>query len=125
MNQRIKRVRGTVTRDRKNRENTARAGDRACGDGAPTTGADRDPIGSLARRIVGTGLATPTILFIESTRPLGFVASQAVRFAEPVLGLFLGPESVDAVATALEDRKGIERLLAEIERLQAEGGRES
>jgi hypothetical protein len=81
-----------------------------------------DPLVRLAESIVSKGLGTPAILFFESTRPLGFVASQAVRVAEPLLGLFFRPASVDAVAAAMEDRDGIERLLKEIERLQAGGG---
>jgi hypothetical protein len=86
---------------------------------------ERDPLSSLAESIVSKGLATPAILFFESTRPLSFVASQAVRFAEPLLDLFFRPESVDTFAAALEDRDGIDRLVEEIERLQAETRRGS
>jgi hypothetical protein len=102
-----------------NREHSVRADTRPAvpeeGKGSPPPPAD-DPARRLARAIVGRGLATPAILFLACMKPLGFVASQLVRFAEPVLGAVARPESVDAFAGLLEDREGTERLLREIER---------
>ena len=81
---------------------------------------EQDPISGIARRIVKLGLATPAILFIDSLKPLGFVAGQFLRVVGPAASLFTRPGTVDALADTLEERSGADTLVREIERLTAE-----
>ena len=75
-----------------------------------------DEIARIARKIARANLATPAILFAESLKPLGFVAGQLLRAGTPLLGLFVGERSLDAIAEALEKPDGIERFVRELER---------
>jgi len=46
-------------------------------------------IGNIAKTVVDYGLEAPTIMFLEATRPLSFIASQlAIVFLGPLQSLF-------------------------------------
>lgn len=88
--------------------------------------ADRDLVERIASWLAPRKLAAPAILFLESSRPLSFVGSQAmvgaapvVHAIEPLLRL-LGPEftaaDFDRLAGLFERRDGLELLIIEIER---------
>jgi len=79
--------------------------------------AGRDPLKAAARKIAASGLAAPAILFLEGVKPLGFVASQFLRFVEPLLAPFSRPGTIDAIASAVGERDGVERFVREIEKL--------
>lgn len=81
-----------------------------------------DVLEEVARAVVRRGLTAPAILFLESVRPLGFVASQAMLFFGPLLGWVVPRERYDALQRALESRDGVERLLLRIEALDAGEG---
>ena len=62
------------------------------------------------------GLVTPAVLYLESMRPLSFVGSQFMHVMSPAVTTFLSSSDWDALATLLEDRRGLEYLLTRIER---------
>ena len=69
----------------------------------------------LARWIVERRLETPALLFLESSRPLSFVGSQAMHFFHPLASvLFTGPD-YGRLARLLEDRENLSILLATLE----------
>ena len=39
----------------------------------------------LAKQVVKRGMTVPAIIFLESVRPLNFIASQAMVFFEPIV----------------------------------------
>ena len=67
------------------------------------------------RMIARRGLTAPAILFLESVRPMGFIASQAMVFFGPMVGLVSFRRDYDAITRLLEDREGVERLICAIE----------
>jgi hypothetical protein len=69
----------------------------------------------IAARIVALGMATPAIFFLESVRPLNFVASQAMVFFGPLATAILPRAEYERLARILEDRASIEALLVRIE----------
>jgi hypothetical protein len=71
----------------------------------------------IAARIVRHGLETPAIFFLESVRPLNFVASQAMVFFGPLATAILPPADYQRLAKILERRESIEALLVRIEAL--------
>ncbi len=71
----------------------------------------------IAARIVRHGLATPAIFFLESVRPLNFVASQAMVFFGPLATAILPRQDYERFAKILEQRESIEALLVRIEAL--------
>ncbi len=82
-----------------------------------------DPIEKLADKLVGWGLTTPSIIFCESFKPLSFLLGQALRFLEPFLSFAASREDVNRLASALEEREGLEKLVEAIERLSASESR--
>ncbi len=63
------------------------------------------------------GLAAPAIFFLESSKPLSFIGSQALVFLEPFVKSILNVASYDRFVALLEDRRNIEKLIVRIEDL--------
>jgi hypothetical protein len=72
-------------------------------------------IEQLAQRIHHWRMAQPALFVLEVTKPLSFLASQGLLLCEPVLGLFFGEPRVSQYASFLEDRTGVESLIARLE----------
>ena len=93
----------------------------------PPAGGEPDPdealIAAVAGRAVRMGLAVPAVFFLESTKPLSFVGSQALVFLEPFVKAFLNLASYDRFTALMEDRKNVERLIRKIEELEDERAR--
>lgn len=79
---------------------------------------------SWARWLVRRGLTVPAIMFLESIKPLGFVAGQFLRCAAPFFSLFVAPERLAALSAQLEERDGIERFVQRIEQSHAAAEKE-
>jgi hypothetical protein len=94
----------------------------------PPAGGEADPdealIAAVAGRVVRMGLAIPAIFFLESTKPLSFVGSQALVFFEPFVKAFLNLASYDRFTALMEDRKNVERLIRKVEELEDERARQ-
>jgi len=69
----------------------------------------------LAGRIVQLHMAAPAILFLETGKPLAFLGSQALVFAEPMVRLFFTAPRYGDVTRLLEDRTNVEALIQRIE----------
>jgi hypothetical protein len=74
-----------------------------------------DAIERMARTVVDRRLETPVLFLLEMNRPLSFLASQALLFAEPLAGAFFGFGGIRAWQGILEDRKSVDRLIRRIE----------
>jgi hypothetical protein len=73
----------------------------------------------VAALTVRFGMTAPTILFLESVRPMSFVGSQAMLVLSPFVNVLASRAEWDALQTLLEDRRGIEVLIARIEEVAA------
>lgn len=73
-----------------------------------------------ARKIVGKGLETPAILFLEMHKPLTFLASQGLLVGMPFLAPFLGVDVVHKYSKLLERRENVELLIRRVEELVSE-----
>jgi hypothetical protein len=76
---------------------------------------DRDLLDRLAVAVAARGLTTAAIFMLESARPLGFVASQAMIFFRPLVRAFAKAESYDRLARLLERRGAVELLVRRLE----------
>jgi hypothetical protein len=76
-------------------------------------------IDQLSQQINHWRLSLPAVLILQITRPLSFVASQALLLCEPLLSFFDGTTRIANYAELLSDRTNIDRLVARLE----EGGR--
>ena len=79
---------------------------------------DKQLISKLAKKIVRHGLAVPAIFFIEMVKYLSFFGSQLMIFFGPIITVFIASHMYYRYAELLEDRKNVELLLIEIERLE-------
>ena len=79
---------------------------------------DKQLIIDLANKIFSHGLSVPAIFFLEMVKYLSFFGSQLLIFFGPIITVFIPSESFYKVSELLEDRKNIEFLLKEIERLE-------
>ena len=79
----------------------------------------------VASQLVQRGMATPTILFLESMGPLSFLGSQALYALSPILGLVCNPTELERMAGILERRESIAAFIEIIEGKEQErwGGR--
>jgi hypothetical protein len=79
-------------------------------------------IDKIAKRVADHYMETPTILFLESFKPLSFVAAQfGMVYLGPLTSL-LGSWSEDGLAL-LQKKENVERLLQRIEELSLERGK--
>lgn len=76
-------------------------------------------IEKIAAAVADRGLETPAVLFLESYRPLGFIASQGAVMASPLVWALAPGVEMEALAALLDDREAIEQLIARIEELAA------
>ncbi len=65
----------------------------------------------IAKRRMGT----PALVFIESVRPLNFIASQLLYFLAPFAELIFNSTEYQQFAALLEDKKNVEYLLDKID----------
>ena len=61
----------------------------------------------LAKKAVERGMAVPAILFLESIKPLNFIASQVMVFFEPVIQSVFNFRDYNTLRSALEKRESI------------------
>ena len=79
-------------------------------------------IEKIAKRVVDHHMETPTILFLETFKPLSFVASQFGTVYLGPLTPLLGAWSEEGLAL-LQKKENVERLLQKIEELSLEKSR--
>jgi len=77
---------------------------------------DRALLDGVADALARRRLATTALFFLESVKPLGFVAGQAMHFFRPLVGAVVGePERWDRLASLLERRGAVELLARRLE----------
>ena len=81
---------------------------------------ERELLERIAGEVVRRGLTAPAILFLASLAPMNFVASQAMLFFAPMVGVVLARKDYDLLQRMLERRESIELILSSIERRDAE-----
>ena len=84
-------------------------------EGAKLDDCDTALIRKLADYVVRRNMSVPAVMFLESVRPLNFVGSQAMVFFKPIISRFFTKVEYDKLASMLEKREVIDRLIKEIE----------
>jgi len=81
---------------------------------------EQNILSKFADRIVARGMTVPALFFLESTRHVSFLGSQLLVFFGPVLTSFINSEKYYNFSELLEDKKNVDFLLDEIERIDLE-----
>ncbi len=76
---------------------------------------DKRLIERLANGIVNRGLSVPSVMFLESIKPLSFLSSQTMLFFRPIVTAVFPISSYDRIESLLEKRQSIEWLIRVIE----------
>ena len=80
---------------------------------------EAEVLDKVARKVVEKRMAVPAIVFLESVKPLNFIASQAMVFFEPIVQSLFNLKQYDTFRSALEKRESVEILLQKIEKYDA------
>lgn len=75
-------------------------------------------INKIAQKVVDMRLSPVAIVFLESSKPLSFIGNQFMIFMQPFYRAFFSYREYEEIAAMLEERKNIEILICEIERLE-------
>ena len=86
--------------------------------GVTISRSDKRLISNLAEKIVRHGMAIPAIFFLEMVKYLSFFGGQIMIFFGPIITVFIPSHSYYKMAELLEDKKNVEFLLIQIERLE-------
>ena len=77
---------------------------------------DRAFLDEIADAIARRRLISPALFFLESSKPLNFVASQLLVFLRPFIGMWWDrPATWDRLQRLLEQRASIELLVRRLE----------
>ena len=74
----------------------------------------------LAREVVRFHMATPAVIFLESTKYMNRVGSQFLIFISPIVTAIFTKWELEKYAVIMEERDNIEYLLDKIEELDQE-----
>lgn len=80
----------------------------------------REIMDRFATKVVEWRMTAPSILFLESAKPLSFLGNQALIFFQPIVQSIFSFKTYDEFIEILDDRKNIEYLLLKMEELEAE-----
>lgn len=81
---------------------------------------EQDVADQLCRAIVDRRLTVPALMFLEMSRPLGFIGAQAIHFFTPLVSSVTDSQAHRHLATFLERRDAIEFLCSRIEELESQ-----
>jgi len=69
----------------------------------------------IARKIVERDLTVPAVIFLESIKPVSFLGSQMLVFANPIISLLVQSGDYYRFVRMIEDRENVEKLTVAIE----------
>jgi hypothetical protein len=84
---------------------------------------ERAVLEKLAVQVHQRGMGAPAIIFLESVKPLGFMAGQVMVFFRPFISAFFKTQEYDLLSDMLEERNTVEMLLNRIEALEQKADR--
>ncbi len=82
---------------------------------AEPTDLQKQAIDRVVQEIVRRGLATPTLMALEMSRPLNYVGAQALHFFSPFVSVFASTTGYHHFSTFLEHRGAISYIADAIE----------
>ena len=87
---------------------------------AEPTPQQKEIVDKVCRQIVKRHLATPSLVFLEMSRPLNFIGSQVMHFFAPFVSALTDSEGHLHFALYLEQRGSIDYICRRIEELEDE-----
>lgn len=75
-------------------------------------------LNKIAQKVIDYRLSPVAIIFLESSKPLSFLGNQFMIFMQPFYRALFSFREYEEIAAMLDDRRNIEALICEIERLE-------
>ena len=72
-------------------------------------------VAKVAKLVTRFGMTVPAILLLESLRPLSYIGSQIMHVLSPTVVTLLNSVEWDHIARLLEDRRGLDYIIEQIE----------
>ncbi len=88
------------------------------------TDAQREIVDRVCREVVRRRMSTPALMFLEMSRPLNYLSSQAMHFFNPILAIVADTQSYTEFAKFLERRGSIDYMCRRIEAIEADHNHE-
>ncbi len=85
---------------------------------AELTVQQKDVVDRVCHAVVARKMTTPALAFLEMSRPLNYISSQAIHFFTPLLSAITDTKGVECFATVLERRDAVEILCTRIEEIE-------
>lgn len=85
---------------------------------AELTVQQKDVVDRVCHAVVARKMTTPALAFLEMSRPLNYISSQAIHFFTPLLSAIADTKGVECFATVLERRDAVEILCTRIEEIE-------
>ncbi len=79
-----------------------------------------EALDKVAKEVVDRQMAVPVVMFLESIRPMNWMASQLMLFLEPFYAWILGFKQLIDLRRALQKRESIGILIEKIEQYERE-----
>ncbi len=79
---------------------------------------EKELIQAFAKKIFDRGMTVPAVFFLEMVKYASFIGSQMLVFFGPVITAFIRSEPYYRFTELLEDRKNVELLIRELEKLE-------
>ncbi|MCL4209520.1 MAG: hypothetical protein HRU76_11520 [Phycisphaeraceae bacterium] len=86
---------------------------------AEPSDAEREVVDKVCAQIVKRHLTTPSLIFLEMSRPLNYIGSQTMHFFAPFVWAVTDPRGFETFAGFLERRGSIEYICRRIEAMEA------
>jgi hypothetical protein len=74
----------------------------------------------VAEKIERFDLITPAIFFLQMSKPLSFVGSQALLSFAPIAGFIVNEKLLEEFGQVMADRENVERLMVLLEEREAQ-----
>ena len=87
---------------------------------AEPTPPQKEVVDKICRQIVKRHLSTPSLVFLEMSRPLNFIGSQVMHFFAPFVSAMTDSQGHRHFALFLEQRGSIDYICRRIEELEEE-----
>ncbi len=85
---------------------------------AELTPQQQSVVDRVCHAVVARKMTTPTLAFLEMSRPLNYISSQAIHFFTPILSALVDTKAVECFATVLERRDAVDILCTRIEQIE-------
>jgi hypothetical protein len=80
---------------------------------------ERETVERILGVIVRKGMVGPTVLFLDSVRPMNYISAQAIHYFAPFASVLVDRAAMGHMASYLERRGSIDWLCARLEELEA------